>query len=532
MERNTILEALSDNIKIDQDKCIYCGTCVDTCILDNLRLKLAPCRQACPLGLNCQGYVQLILRGEDQEAYEVIQEKLPFASILGRICSAQCEKSCSRGKDGDQPVAIKQLKRYLADKFETSGQVLPEKQSPSGKTCAIIGSGPAGMLASYDLLLKGHAVVMYDSAKEPGGMLRWAIPEFRLSGDLVSREFKKLTDLGLLFKGGQTIGKDIELAEITEKYDAVILATGCPQAINLGLPGEEAEGVRHALEFLGQVRSGQAPKVGEQVVVIGGGEVALDTAQTAVRLGAKKATVVCLEDKSEMPAEPEAVALARSEGILIDNCWGPSAITLKQGKVSGVTLKKCISVFDAKGAFAPCFEDCQTKEIQADEVIIAVGQKRDLSLFNGATPQFNPLTLQTGETKVFLAGDLTRGPSTVVQAMASGREAAESVDRLFKDEHLSYGRAYQGPFETEYEIDKSRGSKAERVQPGAHSCSGQGDFKEIELTMSEEQAREEAGRCYSCGKPFGKFRTCWFCLPCEVECPKDALWVDIPYLLR
>jgi NADPH-dependent glutamate synthase beta subunit-like oxidoreductase len=283
---------------------------------------------------------------------------------------------------------------------------------------------------------------------------------------------------------------------------------------------------------LRQVKSGEKPQLGEEVVVIGGGEVALDSAQTAVRLGAKKVTAVCLEDKSEMPADPEAVALARSEGIFIENCWGPKAITLNQGKASGVTLQKCTSVFDSKGAFAPCFDKCQTMELKADSVIIAVGQKRDLALLKGKEPTFNPLTLQTDEAKVFVAGDLTHGPSTVVKAMASGREAAESVHRLFTDEHLSYGRAYKGPFETEFEIDKSRGSAAERVQPEIHSCSGQGDFKEIELTMSEEQARTEAGRCYSCGKPFGKFRTCWFCLPCEVECPKDALWVDIPYLLR
>lgn len=530
--RNTILEALSDNIVIDKDKCVYCGECVNTCILDNLRMKLAPCRQACPLGVNCQGYVQLILRGEKEEALEMVEKDLPFPSILGRICSAPCEQGCYRGKQGDQPVAIRALKRYVSAIIEGKEFPLPQIGETSGKHCVVVGSGPTGMLAAWDLRVKGHKVTVIDSESEPGGMLRWAIPSFRLPDKILGSEFRRLKAMGIVFKGGIILGKDISMDKLAKDYDAVIIATGCPKSKKLGIEGEEFTGVFHALSLLHDVRDGQRPEMGKKVVVIGGGDVAIDSAQTALRLGADKVIVVSLENNDVMPASKEALEMAAAEGIEINDAWGPTRILGQGGKVIGIELQRCLSVFDSSGRFAPSFDDCTLKKLDADTVIVAIGQDRDFDIFDGKIPDYNELTLQTEQENIFIAGDVRKGPSTVVEAMASGREAAESVHRLFSGEHLSYGRSYEGPIEKNFYIDTSRGTDAKRVTPAWRTSGQTGDFNEIEQVFTDEQARTEAGRCYSCGMPFGKYRTCWFCLPCEVECPKDALWVEIPYLLR
>lgn len=530
--RNTILEALSDNIVIDKDKCVYCGECVNTCILDNLRMKLAPCRQACPLGVNCQGYVQLILRGEKEQGLEMVVRNLPFPSILGRICSAQCEQECHHGKKDGEPIAIRALKRYVAETIEDKEFPLPTIDQASSKHCAIVGSGPAGMLAAWDLLVKGHKVTIIDSENEPGGMLRWAIPSFRLPGQILQKEFARLKAMGADFKGGIRLGRDVSMDTLVTDFDAVIVATGCPETRKLGIKGENFQGVYHALVLLHDVRDGKTPKVGEKVVVIGGGDVAIDSAQTALRLGATKITVVSLESGDIMPASREALEMAAAEGIKIDGSWGPTRILGQNGKVTGVELQRCLAVFDSLGRFAPSFDECSLKDIDADTVIIAIGQDRDLGIFDNVAPQYNQVTLQTEQEKIFVAGDVQNSSSTVVEAMASGRKAAESVHRLFTGEHLSYGRSYEGPIEKDFDIDISRGTDATRVKPHWNTGPVKADFNEVEQVLTDEQARIEAGRCYSCGVPFGKFRTCWFCLPCEVECPKDALWVEIPYLLR
>lgn len=530
--RNTILEALSDNIVIDKNKCVFCSECVNTCILDNLRMKLAPCRQACPLGVNCQGYIQLILRGENGKALEMIEKDLPFPSILGRICSAPCEQGCHHGKTDGQPLAIRALKRYVASAVEKNDLPVPSLAEYSGKSCAIVGSGPAGMIAAWDLLIKGHTVTVIDAETEPGGMLRWAIPSFRLPDDILDKEFTRLKAMGMIFKGRTKLGMDISIDNLARDYDAVIIATGCTKSKHLGIEGENLPDVLPALQLLKDVRAGHAPDVGKNAVVIGGGDVAVDSAQTALRLGADKVTIISLEHKDILPASKEALEMAAAEGIILDPCWGPTRILSNDGKVSGIELQRCLSVFDTTGRFSPSFDDCTLKMIDADTIIIAIGQEVAPDLFNGPVPDHNSLTLQTKWNNVFIAGDVRTGASTAVDAMASGRQAAESVHRLFKGVHLSYGRRYHGPIEKVFDIDTSLGTEGQRISLTWKSTEKPGDFNEIEQALTDEQARMEAGRCYSCGTPFGKFRTCWFCLPCEVECPTDALWVEIPYLLR
>ncbi len=529
--RINMLESLSDNITIDPQKCTTCGACVDRCILDNLRLKLAPCRQACPLKVNCQGYVQLILRDREDEALEMVERELPFPAILGRLCSAQCEDNCHRKQIEGEAVAIRALKRYVSDLAENDDLRLPEKAAATGKHCAVVGAGPAGMLAAFDLLVKGHAVTVYDAEQEPGGMLRWAIPAFRLPDEVLSAEWAKLTALGVTFAGGQSLGHDISLGKLTADYDAVILAIGCQRSKRLQIEGENADGVIHALGMLRTVRDGQRPEMGKDVVVIGGGDVALDAAQSALRLGAERVLVVSLESRDILPASVESLMQAESEGVELDGSWGPTRLVVQDGRVTDVELQRCTAVFDSLGCFAPLYDDCTLKTVPADTVVIAIGQERDPD-FTADADSCNPLTLQTADQNVFWAGDAVGGPSTIVEAMASGRRAAESVHRVFTGQHLVYGRSYPGPFETQFEIDISRGSDARRILPSWRLLAGKGVFEEVEKGLTEKEARQEAGRCYGCGAPFGKYRTCWFCLPCEVECPHDALWVQIPYLLR
>jgi len=251
--------------------------------------------------------------------------------------------------------------------------------------------------------------------------------------------------------------------------------------------------------------------------------------------------LVSLEKEDQLPASPEAVESAIKEGIMFEHSWGPVRILTQNDSVSGLQLQRCLAVFDIQNCFNPVYDDCELNDINAETVILCVGQSRDNTclidwdeskIMKDNKIVADPLTLQTADETIFVAGDFYSGPSSVVSAMASGREAAESVNRLLKGEHLQYGRNYRGPFEMEFEIDTMRVSDKNRASLQLRDYTGKGDFNEIEKVFAQEAACNEASRCYSCGAPYGKYRTCWFCLPCEVECPNDALRVEIPYLLR
>ncbi len=533
--RINMLESLTDNIVIDKDKCTFCGICIERCVLDNLRMKLSPCRQACPLGLNCHGYVQLIARGEDVEGLKMIWEKLPFPGILGRVCSQPCEDQCYRKNVDGQPVAVRYLKRYLADAVDDSQIVLPEIKAETGHKVAVVGSGPAGLMAAYDLRVKGHGVTVYDADAAPGGMLRWAIPEFRLPQNVLEKELAVLTRLGIDFQCETAIGQDKTIDELQQQYKAIVIATGCQKSLRLDMNDEDLPGVYHGLSFLRDVRSGQKPQVGEKTIVIGAGNVAVDAAQTALRLGARDVTMVCLESDEEVPAFPWAIESARSEGVKMECSWGPLTFSSKDGAVSGVEFQRCLQVYDALGVFQPTFDNCELLPLDADSVIVAIGQASDPALMETLGVNLkdtDPVTLQTTNEMIFLAGDVASGPTSVVEAMARGRQAAESVHRYLNGEHLHYGRTYAGPIETEFEIDIHDADPAKRLSISQHQFKGENDFNELEQGIDSQTALREARRCLSCGQPFGKYRNCWFCLPCEVDCPHEALWVEIPYLLR
>lgn len=531
-----LLTALTDNIAVDRNKCVACGICVEKCPMDNLRLKLAPCRQACPLGVNSQGYVNLIARGAEEQALALVREKLPFPGILGRVCSQPCEKGCHHTALGSSSIAIRALKRYLADRFAEESS-LPDTAPASGKTAAIIGAGPAGLMAAYGLAVRGHQVSVFDAEPHPGGMLRWAIPAFRLPEDVLQHEIGLLERLGVAFVCGAAMDS-AGVAALRQASGAVIIATGFPGHRKLGIAGEDLPGAYHALPFLKAIRAGNAPVVGKRTIVIGGGNAAVDAAQSALRLGADAVTMVCLEAETEMPAFPWALAGARADGIAVASSLGPVRFFSEDGAVRGVELVKCTSVYDASGRFSPCFDACQTATMAADTVIIAAGQAPATELFaglgimEGGRIAHDAQTLATPAEGLFCAGDAATGPTSVVEAMASGRRAAESAHRYLMGEDMRYGRDYRGPVETSFAITTGDDMQRERATMPVRICQGNGDFAEIEAVLDEATARREARRCFACGQAFGAYRTCWFCLPCEIECPHEALKVEIPYLLR
>ena len=528
------LTSLSDNIRIDRNKCTACGRCVEVCILDNLRLQPSPCRHACPVGMNCQGYIHHLAEGKTDKGLEKIREAVPFGGILGRVCSRPCEAACNRTKVDGQPVAIRDLKRFLVDR--TNEFTMPVIGAKRPEKVAIVGAGPAGLTAAYYLMTAGFPVTLYDRESAPGGLMRWAIPEFRLPREVLEGELRFMEATGMEFKGNRTLGKDLYLEELERQFDAVLLAVGAYGEVKLGLPGEDSPDVIPVLEFMKKVRQGTLPGVGEEVIVIGGGNAAVDAAQTALRLGAGKVRLVCLEKREEMPAFPWSIAEAEEEGIRILNGWGPRSFRFTGEKLSGITFKKCTALCDETGCFCPRYDEESGMDLSCDTVIVAIGRKTetgliDGSFFSGAGIACDPVTFQTGETKVFVAGDAVRGPATIVEAMGQGREAAISIERMLKGESLWYERGHGRPFELEFEPDWSRARMRARLPVTKLPPSQRKGFDEVSRGFSEDEAKAEAERCLNCGIPFG-LRTCWFCLPCEIECPEEALYVEIPYLLR
>lgn len=529
-----LLTSLSDNIKIDRNKCNACGRCVEICILDNLRLQLSPCRQACPLGMNCQGYIQDLARGKADKGLEKVKEAIPFGKILGRLCSKPCESNCSRIKYDGQPVAIRDLKRYLTDQEEEPSLPIIAEEMP--QKIAIVGAGPAGLTAAYYLRGNGFQVDLFDKESAPGGLMRWAIPEFRLPQEILDKELSFLAKMGISFKGNKTLGKDLELAKLERNYDAVLLAIGAQEKSRLNIPGEDGDGILPVLEFLKKVREKEKIGLGQRVIVIGGGNAAVDAAQTAWRLGASKVTLVCLENRPEMPAFPWSIEEAVEEGVELLNGWGPLRFRLDGKKIRGVSLQKCIRVFDDQGLFSPTYDCKTTMDLPADAVILAIGQKIKLDFIppdlQGAEGIiFNPVTYQANNRKVFIAGDFSRGPRTVVEAMSQGKEVAISIKKFLQEDDLEYGRVNRSIYELEFEVDFSKAKPRAKIPISKIPFSQRRGFQEISKTYTREEAMAEAERCLNCGVPFG-LRTCWFCLPCEIECPEKALYVEIPYLLR
>jgi NADPH-dependent glutamate synthase beta subunit-like oxidoreductase len=490
--------------------------------------------------MNCQGYVHLLAQGKEEEAAKEIRKDLPFAGIVGRVCTRPCETSCERKKIDGQPVHIRALKRYLADSKPDICQEIRSANKKSDKRVAIVGSGPAGLMAAHELAVFGHNVTVFDSASEPGGMLRWAIPEFRLPGKEIDNAIKMLEKMHVIFEKGRTLGKDLFIDKLEREWDAIFLAIGGGTSAHLNIPGEEMEGVYYGLDLLRKAREGKKPDIGNSVIVIGGGNSAVDSALTCKRFGATDVSIICLEEKNEMAAFQTELEEAYEENIIVQNCWGPRKISRQDNGQLCVEMSRCLRLFDDVGNFSPTLENTCGFTPVADTVVIAIGQhlhKPDTpdDLFNQNAKRLiaNPLTLQTNRHKVFAGGDALFGSQSVIEAMANGREAAISINRMFKEETLGWGRKYwDGAYISDFSIDHSSAvSRERRILPRTNIENRKLNF-EVEKTMSSEDARKEAERCLNCGYPAEVNKTCWSCLPCEIECPVDALKVQMPYLIR
>jgi heterodisulfide reductase subunit A-like polyferredoxin len=492
----------------------------------------APCRIACPSGVNAQGYVALASQRKFREAYDLVRERLPFPGICGRVCHHPCEEACNRKElrhDGapEAPVAIRTLKRFVADRACAGPTPYPKPGKERPERVAIVGAGPAGLTCALDLRQRGYQVTVHEASAEPGGMMRWGIPAYRLPRAVISREAQDILDTGVELKTNSPVnGTAAVQGLLGQGYSAVFLGLGAQRSRSLKLDGVDLDGVRHGIEFLREVNEGKRPAVGRRVVVIGGGNVAVDVALCARRSGAEEVTMVCLECREEMPAFEYEIAEAVAEGVKLNPSWGPKAIVGENGRVSGLATVECTRVFDGQGKFAPEFNSCVEGFVPCDTVILAIGQAVDAEGFDGfdrgpgGTFAADKLTLATSLPGVFAGGDMVSGPASVIEAVAAGHEAAISIDRFINGQDLAAGRA-----KPEYRaatVEESAGARigiVKRARAAEASIPVErrpGGYDEVELGFDEETAVAEAERCLNCG-------LCSECMQCVKACEAGAI---------
>ncbi len=480
---------------LDEAECRYCGACIEVCPTGALRDKDSaapvrrgsplPCANACPAGVDIPRYLRLISQGRVDEAIDLIRSRAPLPGVLGYVCFHPCEDSCRRGEI-DEPVAICAAKRFAAD-HANPDRIPLLKMSPSGKHVAIIGSGPAGLAAAYFLTLTGHQVTVFDKDNQPGGMLRYGIPDYRLPSEILERDLNALCELGVTFSLNYRLRDTVAVRQMLRgDYDAVLLAVGTGRSKKLPLDRSDLPGVYLGLHFLREAKQGMAPRLDGTVLVIGGGNVAIDAAMTARRLGAEKVHLLCLESRETMPAHEREMKQAEEEGITIHPSWGPAEFLASDGRVQGLRTKRCTRVFDEEGRFAPEFDETTAQELDADYVIVSIGQEVE--------DQF-----ATDQEGIFAAGDVVTGPSSVIDALAQGREAAIAIDQYLGGTGI-YDAApniqdIDFP-ELSSTVDTFRSSRHYgSVAPVEERISG---FGVIESTLTKDAAKSEAGRCLQC----------------------------------
>lgn len=459
------------------------------------------CTKSCPAGVDVPRYIRAIRMGKFDEALAVIRERIPFPVVCADACFAPCEDACAYRQFGD-PIAIRALKRAAVDKAGDSWKKNQKKNAPTGKKVVVIGAGPAGLTAAYYLAKAGHSVSVMDEFAKPGGMMRYAIPKYRLPEDRLDRDIREITDLGVEFKGDTLLGRDVSLSSLGQDFDAVCITVGAAAGTRIPLEGVEKRGFYWGLEFLKDTALGKPVDLGKKVVVIGGGNVAIDVALTAKRLGAEEVSIFCLESREEMPAHPWEIALAEEEGVFINNSWAPKKV-LGNDKVAGLGLRRCVSVFDNACNFNPVYDDEITHRITADSIIAAIGQVPDLG-FLKSCPEIQTSgnkvgvkeDLSTGTKGIFAAGDVVTGPSSIINAISQGRSLAESIDKFLGGS----GDISEILAEPETEVTLSEQQPITPRQEIHHLKGWQrlGNFDQVEIGLNDTQIAQEASRCLEC----------------------------------
>ncbi|MFC1941705.1 FAD-dependent oxidoreductase [Chloroflexota bacterium] len=483
---------------------------------------MPPCENTCPAGLDINGYMLMASRGQFGEAYRRLKLKLPFPGVIGRVCPHPCETECNRG-NLEEPIAINNTKRFIADWVMKNGlpdylkkQSLPENIPVTKKEkVAVVGSGPAGLTAAYFLSKKGYAVTVFEANAVAGGMMAVGVPAHRLPKNIVNWEIDAIKKMGVEIKTNSPVGKDGTTLDGLKKsgYDAIFLAVGAQNSLNLNVPGENASGVLQALSFLKDVNTGKKVAVGKKVVVIGGGSVAIDVATTALRLGAGDVQVASLEGcHSDMPALDEEIGQAVEEGIGVSCGWGVKQILTSGGKVTGVEMMRCVSVFDKKGAFCPAYDEKETKKFEADMVVTAIGQCTDLSFLptgnkikttKRGTFETDSRSLATNVAGIFAGGDVNQGPGTMIQAIADGSKAAVAIDCYLSGKELPPEPKEPNIADTDepgFKFHLREVGKEGRCPTAATSAKNRKDnFKEVNLGIADEATCvTEARRCLTC----------------------------------
>ena len=508
----------------------------------------APCKTACPAHIAVQGYLKMAAQGRYQDALALIKKNNPLPAICGYVCNRRCEDACTRGTI-DESIAIDEVKKYIAMlDINAETRYVPEKVVPATKgyfdeKVAIIGAGPAGISCAYYLAEKGYTnVTVFEKNKEPGGMVVYGIPSFVMEKNIVQAEIDVLRAMGVEIKCGVEVGKDITIAQLREQgYKAFYIAVGCQGGRKTGVAGEDAKGVMTGVELLHITTDDESYKLTGDTVVIGGGNVAIDVSRTAIRCGSPKVSQVSLETRDIMPALPEGIETAESEGINIIGGWGPKEILTEDGKVTGIVFKKCTSVKDGDGRFNPQYDENETMTIECSNVIMSVGQAIEwgsllegtkVEFWHGNYPVADKVTYQTAEPDIFVGGDVYTGPKFAIDAIAAGKQGAISIHRYVQPHSsLTIGRDpnyYVELDKDDYSVEKY--DNTGRQRPAKKSGVDKLSFRSDAGVFTEEQVKKETARCLGCGATIVDENQCVGCGICTTKCEFDAIHLqrDLP----